>query len=137
MSEFKKVSHDLETTWSNLAEETCRALQIAGLPTFRSTTNKNIAGARIEVDLGDDDAGGVYILWRPDPKLSQAAADSVRSGHLNHHSVQQSGMVSKVMHDAILSILNFSGFVAENPADDLRPFSIRVVSGPSDGLRAG
>jgi hypothetical protein len=131
MSGFEQVSEANQAAWRRVAEDAREALRMAGLPAFQFGQNQSAVGAEIEIDLGDDAAGGLFVAWRPDRQLSQLAAESVRNGQLNHPSIRQAGLVSKTMRDAIISILNSAGFTAEESGDDLRPLSLRVVSGPS------
>jgi hypothetical protein len=132
MSGFEQVSEASRAPWQRLADEARDALRMAGLPAFKfGESDGSAVGAEIEIDLGDDAAGGVFVAWRPDGQLSQLAAESVRNGQLGHPPIRQAGVVSKIMRDAIVSILNSAGFAAGESGDDMRPLSLRVVSGPS------
>lgn len=134
MARFEQVSEADQAARRRVAEEAREALRMAGLPAFQFGKNESAVGAEIEIDVGSDEAGGVFVAWRPDGQLSQLAAESVRNGQLSHPSIRQAGMISKTMRDAIIAILNSAGFAAEKSEDDMRPLSLRVVSGPS---RAG
>jgi hypothetical protein len=130
MSGFERVSGAEQASWQRIAEQAREALHMAGLPAFHFGNNERAGGAEIEIDLGDDAAGGVFVAWRPDGRLSQLAAESVRSGQLSHPAIRQAGTVSQIMRDAIILILGSAGFAAEVSDDDMRPLSVRVLSGP-------
>jgi hypothetical protein len=130
MSGFERASGADQASWQRIAEEAREALHMAGLPAFQFGEIEGGAGAEIEIDLGDDAAGGVFVAWRPDGRLLQLAAESVRSGQLSHPAIRQAGTISQIMRDAIILILGSAGFVVEVSDDDMRPLSIRVTSGP-------
>jgi hypothetical protein len=106
----------------------------AGLPVSYSSDEPKPPGVKIEVDLGDDEAGGVFITWRPGAAISQSAVDSIRNGDLENSAIKRSGMVSKMMMGAVFSILQSEGFAVEDLEDDMRPLSVRVLSAPTRDL---
>ncbi|MCL8014550.1 hypothetical protein [Streptomyces sp. AS02] len=113
-----------------LADRVCRELTLAGMPAFRDDRDDQ-AGAQVEVDTGDDAAGGVFVDWRTDPTLRQAAFDSMQSGDYTAPAIRHDGAVCSHMQKAIIGILTSAGFQAEAAATfdgDLRPLSVRVAS---------
>lgn len=102
MSGFEQVPEADQAAWRHVAEQAREVLRMAGLPAFLFGESGSTSGAEVEVDLGDDAAGGVFGVWRPDSRLSQLAAESVRSGQVGHSSIRQAGVASKNMRDAII-----------------------------------
>lgn len=130
MTEFEHVSKEVRDGWLRLADEVCAELQLAGLPASRVVGAAMSVGAEVEVDTGDDEAGGVFVSWRPGAQLSGAAAEGVRSGRFDDPAVLHSGSVAREMYGALLGILKSAGYTVEPSDDDMRPFAVRVVSGP-------
>ncbi|WP_073501606.1 hypothetical protein [Actinacidiphila paucisporea] len=130
MADFEHIPEEVRTKWLQLADEVCAELHLAGLPASRIAGSAMSVGAEIEVDTGDDEAGGVFVTWRPGVQLSEAAAESVKNGRFEESVVLHSGSVSREMCRALLGILNSAGYVVEPSDDDMRPFAVRVVSPP-------
>lgn len=130
MGDFKHVEEAVKAARARLASGVLAELQLAGLPASHDSDATFSVGAEIEVDSGDDEAGGVFITWRPDLRLSGAAAESVRNGRFDDAVVQHSGSVALFMRDAIIEILKSAGFVVESSTDDMRPLSVHVISAP-------
>jgi hypothetical protein len=115
----------------DIARRVTNILRGAGLPVSYSSDEPKPPGVKIEVDLGDDEAGGVFITWHPGAEISQLAVDSIRNGDLENPAIKRSGMVSKIMMGAVFSILQSEGFTVEDSEDDMRPLSLHVRSGSS------
>ncbi|WP_370128158.1 hypothetical protein [Streptacidiphilus sp. EB103A] len=127
MFDYVNASDDVLASRNKLADHVCRELQLAGIPAFRMVEVVGPAGAEVEVDAGDDEAGGVFVSWRPDPTLSQSVAESVLRRELEAPVIRHSGTVASHMRDAIVGILNSAGFQAEVANDDMRPMAIQVM----------
>ena len=113
-----------------LADKICRELQLAGVPAFREDRDDQ-AGALVEVDTGDDAAGGVFVDWKPDPSLTRAAVEKMQNGEYQAPVIAYAGAVRAHMQKALIGILGSAGFQAD-AADafggDMRPLSVRVAS---------
>jgi hypothetical protein len=129
--ELDQVAIEVRTARLEIARTTRDELARAGLP-IRESGGPNSAGAEIEVDFGDDGAGGVFVTWHADSGLTEAAAQSVLAGRLNDPAIQQSGTISTAMRDAMVAILVAARCVAEPSGDDMRPLALRVLSSPSE-----
>nr|WSX75734.1 hypothetical protein OH826_18860 [Streptomyces sp. NBC_00899] len=127
MSDFINAADDVLADRNQLADQVCRELQLAGIPAFRMVDLVDSVGAEVEVDAGDDEAGGVFVTWRPNPALSQAVAESVRNRELSAPAIRHSGTISSHMRDAIIGILKSAGFRADVADDDMRPMAIHVA----------
>lgn len=127
MIEFDEVDDDAGRALDVLADQVLRSLEAAGLPAFRSGGGEDASGAEIEVDRGDDAAGGVHVTWRPAAQLVDDAGDALLQGRLSDHAIQRSGAIKFAMKDAIGSVLTVFGFVVDDSEDDMRPASIRVI----------
>lgn len=130
MTEFERIDDDAKAALELLASRVAEELELAGLTVQREGGAD--AGAEIEVDQGADEAGGVYVTWSPNPRLSLAAADAVQRGRFQEPAIQRSGIVGKIMSEAILEVLRSARFGVEVSDDDMRPFSIRVTAFPVD-----
>ncbi|MFG3181840.1 hypothetical protein [Streptomyces nigra] len=113
-----------------LAERVRLELALAGLPALREDQDEQ-AGALVEVDAGDDAAGGVFVDWRPDPALTRDAVDMMLKGEHHAPAVRHNGAVCSHMQQAIIGILRSAGLQADEAAvfeGDLRPLSVRVAA---------
>lgn len=93
-----------------LARQVRDALDLAGLPTHLGDGYPLPPGARIEVDGGKDEMGGVLIVWQPGSVLAEAiVAGREESLFLS---------ITEAMRDTMVTILHASGFDAV-PLNDL------------------
>ncbi|WP_275461407.1 hypothetical protein [Streptomyces noursei] len=125
MYDFKNAPDDIIAEREKLAEQVQRELELAGFVAFQMDMEKR-AGAEIEVDRGDDAAGGVFVDWKPHPTLSRAAVESLQNGEHQAQAIRHHGTVIMHMRDAIIGILISAGFQAEVSDDDMRPLAVRV-----------
>ncbi|WP_455362300.1 hypothetical protein [Streptomyces sp. SYSU K21746] len=133
MTEFERVEGGVAAALKILADQVAQDLELAGLSVLKE--GEGGVGAEIEVDAGADEAGGVYVSWCPDSRLSLEAAVAVQQGRFDEPAVQHSGAVKRIMRDAISVILQSSGFGVEQSTDDMRPLAIRVISSPVGASR--
>ncbi|MER5739699.1 hypothetical protein ABT117_29065 [Streptomyces sp. NPDC002262] len=126
VNEFERVEGDDEAALQGLASQVAEELELAGLTVIREGDVD--AGAEIEIDKGADEAGGVYVTWSPNSRLSLAAAVAVQQGRFDEPAIQHSGMVKRIMREAIFELLRSARFGVERSGDDMRPLSIRVTS---------
>jgi hypothetical protein len=135
MTGFQHVSLSTEESYNTIATLVYSALEVAGLPAHYHSMGSMMPGAEIEVDTGDDEAGGVHVVWRPSKQLSLAAIELIRQGKLSDPVIEHSGSVKLVMRDAIIAILASAGFTLQPSTDDMRPLAILVKSGPADASK--
>ncbi|MET7399426.1 hypothetical protein ABZS66_38685 [Dactylosporangium sp. NPDC005572] len=93
-----------------LAERVCVALAYAGVRARPGPGAPVEGGAEVEIDAGNDEAGGVYVRWTPSPELSKAVRDSLIAGRTHDPVVDLYGSVSLSMRDALIDVLRHSGF---------------------------
>lgn len=127
-SAFERVTPGEAVVRESLAGRVAEELRRAGLAVLgRAGHGDPDGGAVIEVDLGADDAGGVYVTWEPAAELAQAAADAVDRGDLDAPDIVRAGAVAIAGRDTVVGLLRSLGFVAECTADvDTRPLAVRV-----------
>ncbi|MFL1381429.1 hypothetical protein [Nocardiopsis protaetiae] len=128
MVDFERVGVEAEQALNLLAEKVSEELDVAGIPNFRD--GEFGAGAEIEVDLGADRAGGVFVHWNPAESLVQASVAAVGQGRLDAPAIRRAGAVGEIMRDAIFRILQSSDFGVELDTGDMRPFAVRVIRFP-------
>ncbi|TBO60838.1 hypothetical protein EYS09_04530 [Streptomyces kasugaensis] len=129
MSHFSNAADDVIAERGELAVQVQRELELAGISAYRLVGTTERAGAEIEVDRGDDAAGGVFVTWKPHPTVSARAVESVRNGEYHARSIRHSGAIAMHMRDAVIGILVSAGFRAEASDDDMRPLAVRVRGG--------
>ncbi|WP_153040160.1 hypothetical protein [Actinoplanes sp. TFC3] len=127
--DYGVVSSEIRSALLNIATFTRNIIQQAGL-SVQVDGELSSVGAEVEIDFGDDAAGGVFVTWHADPALTEVAAQSVSDGRFDDPSIIQSGAISEVMRDAIIQILQLAKCVAEPSNDDMRPLALRVTSIP-------
>jgi hypothetical protein len=127
MSSFERVGFGKQQAMQVLAGEALEVLRSAGLPQSIETEEGTSAGVTAEVDLGDDEVGGVYLTWRPDGRLVDEAALAVLHGRRDDPVISRSADFRAAMRGAILSILVSSGFRVEESPDDVNPLAVRVL----------
>ncbi len=64
---------------------------------------------------------------------ADAAAGCVQRCQLSDPIIEHSGTISLHMKDVMINILTSAGFKVEESRDNLRPFMVRVISGPPGG----
>ena len=102
-----------------LAAQVERDLLAAGLNAKPyEVTPSSLAGVEVEVDAFDDAVGGVWLHWRTHPSVSPESPHSTS--------------VRVVMAEALVRTLTALGYQAEHGDDSLRPYAVRVASGPED-----
>ena len=131
MSEIDRVGDDVQASLEVIANRVMEILGLAGLNVVSSNRRGDEAGAEVEVDLGADAAGGVYVVWHPDRRLAGKASESVMQERFDDPIIKLSGSVGEAMKLAISAILTSAGFQICEPSDDMRPLSVQVLAGPS------
>ena len=116
------VERDLRT---DLADVVRVELTHAGLPVGEES-DAEFAGAALDVDLGDDASGGVFVTWRPGLTDVEAANRSLIDGGFDDTAARRTDVVATAMRDAMIAILRAAGFDAAPSDDDMRPLALRV-----------
>ncbi|KAA6220660.1 hypothetical protein CP973_00400 [Streptomyces albofaciens JCM 4342] len=132
---FEKVGAEESARLEALASKVRDELAAAGLPVLAPGLNHVLAGgAEVEVDEGDDAAGGVYVDWQAGPRLRECASRALRLGLMDEPVLRRPGQISAAMMHAMAAILSAAGFTVEDPDDEYRPHHLRVVDGPAPGV---
>lgn len=123
---YRQVSEAVVAERLRLASSVASILNEAGLPVMIDHGRACSGGAVVEVDRGDDAAGGVYVSWQPDVSLTERNNSHLLTGDLDHVDIAFSGRVCESMMEAMLAILRYRGVDAAAASDDLRPHTLRV-----------
>jgi len=123
---FDQVSDQAAEQLKNLADRVHLILVSAGIPAFDTSNPSPDGGAEIDVDSGDDEAGGVYISWKFSRDLTAEISQHVLNKEYSHPRIQYSGQIRLAMRAAIIAILNSAGLSAEPAEDDIRALAVRV-----------
>ena len=91
-------------------------------------------GYVIEVDLGDDAAGGVFLKWNPGGAVTDQASTAVLTRDFTHPAIKFHGEVSHAMTAAAVKVLRAAGFTPVLADDDMRPYELDIRSGSLDAL---
>ncbi|WP_431992079.1 hypothetical protein [Streptomyces albogriseolus] len=117
----------------HMSEETLRDIrELAELTTMTlkshgfSPAFGDFGGFSVEIDAGDDEAGGVYITWKLPNLISSKVKELIRSQELQSPFLARVAQHSSDMQKTLADSLQLSGFLIE-VADDMRPFGIRVI----------
>ncbi|MFK3979962.1 hypothetical protein ACI2K4_06205 [Micromonospora sp. NPDC050397] len=116
--------------WRGLAARVRNTLTEAGLPVAVENEPDYFAGVTVDVDPGDDEAGGVFVLWRPHRRLGNAVTESVTEQRTDDPVLEHFGAIAEAMRRAIWAILESAGFTVTDPLSDHRPLQLQVVAGP-------
>jgi hypothetical protein len=92
-------------------------------------------GAEVDIDDGDDAAGGVFVGWQASPRLRACASRAFRLKQLDEPVLRQSSAIGAAMMQAMAQVLASAGFSVEDARDEYRPQQLRVLTGPPSGQR--
>jgi hypothetical protein len=110
---------------TDLAAAVAAELSAAGLP-VGDETGRGFTGAQLEVDLGGDAAGGVFVTWRAGSLDVEAANRSLIDGGFDDTSLRHTDAVATTMRDAMIGILRDAGYDVRVSDDVMRPLALRV-----------
>jgi hypothetical protein len=110
---------------TDLADAVRSELTGAGLP-VGDESDAGFAGAEVEVDLGDDASGGVFVTWRAGTLHVEAANRSLIDGGFDDAATRRTDVIATTMRDAMITILRAAAFDASPSDDDMRPLALRV-----------
>lgn len=126
LSGLQHVDDEAAARLRDVATRARAALGSAGIPAFDSEASSPDGGASVQVDSGDDAAGGVYVYWVLSRSLTNDINAHIIDKQFTHPTVEYSGVVYGAMRDALLAILSASGFSAELADEDIRPFAVVI-----------
>ncbi|NUR03088.1 MAG: hypothetical protein HOY79_43240 [Streptomyces sp.] len=118
-----RVSEDALRQIRELADLAAATLKSHGF----SLAADEFGGFIVEIDAGDDEAGGVYIKWKSPTAVSSKVTELIRSQELKSPFLAQAAQYSSSMQKALANSLKLSGFLVDLE-DDMRPFGVRVIS---------
>lgn len=122
------------TRLRRVANSAVQALIAAGLPTVLATDPLKPSsgpGVVVDVDPGDDAAGGVWARWECTNAVGERAGDDLLAGRHDSPSITFHGAVVEAMQTAITAILNASGFDVRASDDEMQPFAVHVLGAPA------
>jgi len=126
-AEFVTASDGMETVGdveralrTDLADAVRSELTGAGLPVGDES------GAEVEVDLGDDASGGVFVTWRAGSLHVEDANRSLIDGGFDDAATRRTDVIGTAMRDSMITILSAAGFEASPSDDEMRPLALRV-----------
>jgi hypothetical protein len=117
MFDFLRASEDVLAERRQIAADVCEALKYAGIPAYLTTEPLGPAGAQVEVDEANDEAGGVLINWRASPDLLREVAEKTENGQVDAREIKIAVSISRHVRDAMIQVLEEFGFSAI-PLDD-------------------
>jgi hypothetical protein len=129
--EAEKVGSMERALRTDLADAVRFELAAAGLPVGDATAS-GFTGAQLEVDLGGDAAGGVFVTWRASRLDVEAANRSLIDGGFDDTSLRRTDGVATTMRDAMISILGAAGYDVRPSDDVMRPLALRVTGHAGD-----
>ncbi|MFF9624926.1 hypothetical protein [Streptomyces griseosporeus] len=89
----------------------------------------------MDIDDGDDAAGGVFVTWQAGPRLRACASRAFRLKQLDEPVLRHSSAVGAAMLQAMAQVLTSAGFRVEDARDEYRPQQLPVLAGPPSGQR--
>ena len=124
-AEFEPVGAVETALRQDLADAVRTELAGAGLP-VGDEADPGFAGAQLEVDLGGDAAGGVFVTWRARAIHVEAANRSLIDGGFDDFAARRTEVVATALRDSMITILAAAGFDAAPSDDEMRPLALRV-----------
>ena len=116
-----------------IASDACVVLKYAGIPAYLMTEPSGPAGAEVEVDEANDEAGGVFVNWRASPDLQQEVAEKAKSGQADAREVKLAESISRHVRDVMIQIIKEFGFSVIPFDDGIRLPAVQVLGrGVSD-----
>ena len=126
MSSYEKVDAGRAAVLEDVALRVIEVLQGAGF----SASSSRRPGAVVQVDLGDDSAGGVYVTWRAADAVEGRVIDCVMRGQTNDPAIDELAELRLVMQKALFAVLSARGFVVADSNNDLSANSVVVTGAP-------
>ena len=117
MFDSLRASESVLAERRQIAADACEVLKYAGIPADLMTDPLGPAGAGVEVDEANDEAGGVIVNWRASPDLLREVAERTKNGQVDAWEIKIAVSISRHIRDAMVQILEEFGFSAV-PLDD-------------------
>jgi hypothetical protein len=131
---FERVGTEQSAALEKLALRVRDELAAAGLSVVAPGLDPVLAGgAEVDIDDGDDAAGGVFVAWRASPRLRDCATRAFRLKQLDEPVLRHSSAVGAAMMQAMAQVLASAGFSVEDARDEYRPQQLRVLAGLASG----
>ncbi|MEW1635272.1 hypothetical protein AB0469_14455 [Streptomyces sp. NPDC093801] len=131
---FERVGDEESAALQKLARRVRDELAAAGLPVVAPELAPVLAGgAEVDIDDGDDAAGGVFVGWQASPRLRACTSRAFRLKQLDEPVLRHSSAVRSAMMQAMVQVLASAGFSVEDARDEYRPQQLRVLAGPPSG----
>jgi hypothetical protein len=109
-----------------LGDRVREALGLAGIQNHLVEGSSRPPGAGIILDFGADESGGVFIIWRPSETLIDVVVAGSRKGPTDDPAFDLSVTIRRFMREAMIGILQASGFEVTAVDSDMMPPAIRV-----------
>ncbi|WP_433606473.1 hypothetical protein ACQP2P_30125 [Dactylosporangium sp. CA-139114] len=110
MFEELRASDEVIAGWRELARQVRDALEHAGIPPHLTDDYPGSAGARVDVDCGNDEMGGVFVVWNPGAVLTQQIIESTMEHRADDPAQQLFLSITTAMREAMLVVLRASRF---------------------------
>ncbi|MGW3143148.1 hypothetical protein ACWDG1_00410 [Streptomyces sp. NPDC001177] len=130
-SGYRQADAETLRRWEAWASEARTQLAAAGLPVEPHGLDPAVgAGAVVEVDPGADEAGGVYVSWRPAPVLRVAAMRCAMAQRSDDPVLGHIRAIDEAMTEAIRAVLTAGGFVIGESPNDFAEGAVCVIGPP-------
>ncbi|MFF4544264.1 hypothetical protein [Streptomyces sp. NPDC001435] len=128
---YRQADAETLRRWEAWASEARTQLAAAGLPVEPHGLDPAVgAGAVVEVDPGADEAGGVYVSWRPAPVLRVAAMRCAMEQRPEDPVLGHIGAIDSAMTEAIRAVLTAGGFDIGDSPNDFAEGAVYVIGPP-------
>ncbi|ACU72879.1 hypothetical protein Caci_4009 [Catenulispora acidiphila DSM 44928] len=130
---FEKASGEELAERQRVAAWVREELAIAGLPTVGNDEHGlhgDVNGVLVEVDEGDDTAGGVILSWACSDRLTDRIVGAVADRRFEDPAIWHAGAVRQAMNAAVVQILTAAGFTVVDNPNDMHPQSLKVTAAP-------
>lgn len=98
MSYFERVDETTLAAWNQLAARLREDLAAAGFTLFDQAST---TGVEVEVDPGNDPAGGIFVRWSVSPTLMERIHPAVVRGDHDDPALHHFGVIQKAMEEAL------------------------------------
>jgi hypothetical protein len=105
MFEEFRASDEVIASWRQLAHQVREALEYAGIPTHLADDQPRPAGAQLDIDCGNDEMGGVFVVWNTGADLTQKLIELTTEHRQDQPSEHLLLSITKAMREAMLTVL--------------------------------
>lgn len=132
MADFGHVSEPEAEKLYRIARRAKASLRNFGFRANNPPDTSDVGGAVVEVDTGDDPAGGVHVRWSLPKSVNEEVVRHVVAGEVEHPSIAQAEAISDLMSQVIVAVLVADGFDARISDDGMNAGFIDILSAPSE-----